>query len=139
MKNDYLSEKVSVNMNTSILSNIDLLVDNGYFSNRSDFINQAVREAINNHQETLNRIICTNMEASKRNFDEWFVGVYNLDNGILEEAKKSGQKMRLSGYGVLIINKNIDKELLYKVVDNITVRGSVIGSPDIKEYYEIKK
>lgn len=139
MKNDYLSEKVSVNMNTSILSNIDLLVDNGYFSNRSDFINQAVREAINNHQETLNRIICTNMEASKRNFDEWFVGVYNLDNGILEEAKKSGQKMRLSGYGVLIINKNIDKELLYKVVDNITIRGSVIGSPDIKEYYEIKK
>ena len=139
MKNDYLSEKVSVNMNTSILSNIDLLVDNGYFSNRSDFINQAVREAINNHQETLNRIISTNMEASKRNFDEWFIGVYNLDNGILEEAKKSGQKMTLSGYGVLIINKNIDKELLYKVVDNMTIRGSVIGSPDIKEYYEIKK
>ena len=43
------------------------------------------------------------MEASKRNFDEWFVGVYNLDNGILEEAKKSGQKDYTSG---LVIKKD---------------------------------
>ena len=40
MTNQY-SEKVSVNMNTSTLAGIDMLVDNGYYSNRSDFINQA--------------------------------------------------------------------------------------------------
>ena len=41
-----LTEKVSVNVNTSTLAAIDLLVDNGYYSNRSDFINQALREAV---------------------------------------------------------------------------------------------
>lgn len=46
MSGENSSEKVSVNMNVSILSAIDLLVDGGYYSNRSDFINQAVREAL---------------------------------------------------------------------------------------------
>ena len=41
-----LTEKVSVNINTSTLAAIDLLVDNGHYFNRSDFINQALREAI---------------------------------------------------------------------------------------------
>ena len=40
MANESFSEKVSVNINTSTLSGIDLLVDHGYYSNRSDFINQ---------------------------------------------------------------------------------------------------
>ena len=40
------SEKVSVNMNIATLSQIDLLVDKGYYSNRSDFINQSVRQAL---------------------------------------------------------------------------------------------
>lgn len=39
MLNENLNEKVSVNINSTTLSEIDLLVDNGYYSNRSDFIN----------------------------------------------------------------------------------------------------
>ena len=46
MSPDTYTEKVSVNINTSTLSTIDLLVDNGYYSNRSDFINQAVRSEL---------------------------------------------------------------------------------------------
>lgn len=42
MTNEQLSEKTSVNINTATLSSIDILVDNGYYSNRSDFINQAL-------------------------------------------------------------------------------------------------
>ena len=57
MSNESFSEKVSVNINTSTLSSIDLLVDNGYYSNRSDFINQALREGLQKHQNTIDRII----------------------------------------------------------------------------------
>lgn len=62
MANESYTEKVSVNINTSTLSSIDLLVDNGYYSNRSDFINQAVREGLQKHQATLDRIIDRHME-----------------------------------------------------------------------------
>ena len=47
------SEKVSVNMNVGTLSQIDVLVDLGYYSNRSDFINQAVRQAIDQKQSII--------------------------------------------------------------------------------------
>ena len=47
------TEKVSVNMNIGTLSQIDLLVDQGYYSDRSDFINQSVREALNLKQERI--------------------------------------------------------------------------------------
>ena len=57
MANETYSEKVSVNINSSTLSNIDLLVDNGYYSNRSDFINHALRVALQQQQSTLDRII----------------------------------------------------------------------------------
>ena len=65
MANENFSEKVSVNINTSTLSNIDLLVDNGYYSNRSDFINQALREGLQKHQKTLDRIIDAKLEHSR--------------------------------------------------------------------------
>ena len=47
------TEKVSVNMNIGTLSQIDILVDNGFYSNRSDFINQAVREALKDKQHNI--------------------------------------------------------------------------------------
>ena len=50
-----LTEKVSVNINTSTLAAIDMLVDHGYYSNRSDFINQALREAVRGGVEVLAR------------------------------------------------------------------------------------
>ena len=50
-------DKISVNMNPAVLSQIDLLVDNGYYSNRSDFINQAVREALGRQQTAIDRIV----------------------------------------------------------------------------------
>ena len=51
MSPETYTEKVSVNINTSSWSSIDLLVDNGYYSNRSDFINQAVRAELQRHTE----------------------------------------------------------------------------------------
>ena len=53
IKNMSNTEKVSVNMNIGTLSQIDLLVDQGYYSDRSDFINQSVREALNLKQERI--------------------------------------------------------------------------------------
>ena len=69
------SEKVSVNMNIATLSQIDLLVDKGYYSNRSDFINQAVREALHEKKSVIE-------EMSKQQNDldfRWFIGVIALE------------------------------------------------------------
>ncbi len=135
MAKENYSEKVSVNINTSTLSEIDLLVDNGYYSNRSDFINQALRDALQKHQGTIERIIDRNLEKDPK---RWFIGVCSLGNDEILEAKKHGQQITYSGYGVLAIDESIDEETLFSVVQNLKIKGKVICSKTIKEHYGIK-
>lgn len=138
MANENFSEKVSVNINTSTLSSIDLLVDNGYYSNRSDFINQSLRESLDKHQRTLDRIIDKKLESNGENPNRWFIGVYGLEKQDVENAKNRGDEMKISGYGVLVIDEDIDDETLFKVVSTIKVKGKIVCKRSVKEHYGFK-
>ncbi len=134
MAGETLSEKVSVNMNSSTLSGIDLLVDNGYYSNRSDFINQAVRSALAQHQSTIDRIV----EANTRKEDSWFIGVSGLTASEIAQLHRDGETMTVKGYGVFVIGEDCDREKLFAVVKTIRIRGKVIAPADVKQHYGIK-
>ena len=138
MANENFSEKVSVNINTSTLSSIDLLIDHGYYSNRSDFINQALREGLQKHQKTLDRIIDAKTEINGESPNQWFIGVYGLEKQEVDAAKSRGITMEIKGYGVLMIDAEIDEEDLYAVVRSIKVKGKVVCQKRIKEYYGLK-
>jgi len=138
MTNENFSEKVSVNINTSTLSSIDLLVDNGYYSNRSDFINQALRESLQKHQNTIDRIIDKKTESNGESPNQWFIGVYGLEKQDIEKAKNRNQEMTISGYGVLVIDNDIDEESLFEVVRTIKIKGKVVCRKSIKEHYGLK-
>ena len=138
MNNDSLTEKVSVNINTSTLSSIDILIDNGYYSNRSDFINQALREGLQKHQQTLDRIIDKEIESRDMSPNQWFAGVYGIEKSDIEAAKASGKVIQITGYGVLIIEKDVDEELLYQVVQSIRLKGKAVCSQSIKNHYGLK-
>lgn len=133
-----LSEKVSVNVNSSTLSSIDLLVDNGYYSNRSDFINQALREGLQKHQNIIDRIVEKKTSPCADGKGQWFLGVYGLEKQELEEAKQQEKKMEIRGYGVLVIGKDIDEELLFQIVSSIKVKGKVVCSKVVREHYGLK-
>ena len=126
------TEKVSVNMNIGTLSQIDLLVDQGFYSNRSDFINQAVRESINQKQERINEVK-TNYE--KMNFI-WFLGVYRLRYEELMQIKKNGNTKKISGYGILYIDGSLD-DLVIETINTIDVKGKVICSDRLKEHFNL--
>jgi len=143
MSGENYTEKVSVNINSSTLSQIDLLVDNGYYSNRSDFINQALRESLHGHQNTLDRIIdvqtqkndpATKTAAARR----WFVGVYHFDAYELKLIQKAGEKGSITGYGVLAIDKALDENELFAHVETICVKGKVIAPESVKRHYALK-
>lgn len=154
MANETYSEKVSVNMNSATLASIDLLVDNGYYSNRSDFINQAVRDALREHRGDIDRIVeknekrathssgnltvSTPMVSTLRGGDHWFFGVSGITRRELEELHEAGETMRLKGYGVLVIDDDCDEELLFSVVEELKIRGKVCASDSIKKHYGLK-
>ena len=127
------SEKVSVNMNVGTLSQIDLLVDLGYYSNRSDFINQAVRQALDKKQS-----IIENETLRQRNYNgDWFTGIYVFSEEQLQHAKKNGQRIKLSGYGLVVIDNKLD-ELILETVESINVKGKLIASQKLKKHFQTK-
>ena len=68
----------------------------------------------------------------------WFFGVCSMGNYELEEAKAQGRVLDYTGYGVLVIDKDIDTELLFSVVQSIKVKGKVICTQSVKDHYGLK-
>lgn len=127
------SEKVSVNMNIGTISQIDLLVDKGYYSNRSDFINQAVRQALDAKKSIIE-------ETGKRQNDldfSWFIGIMSLDQEELLQAQEKQIKLKIKGYGLLGISDELD-DLVVENVESIAVKGKVVCSDRIKKHFGIR-
>lgn len=137
MSPDAYSEKVSVNINTSTLSMIDLLVDNGYYSNRSDFINQAVRSELQRQQSVTDRLIRRSEKEAEDEYG-WFFGVFGVTPKMIEDSFAKGESMDMTGYGLLIIHEGCDEEKLFRVLRTINVRGRVKASASVKKHYGLK-
>ena len=127
------SEKVSVNMNIATISQIDLLVDKGYYSNRSDFINQAVRQALDDKKSVIEEV---GKRHSGMDFT-WFIGVMSLDKEELLKAKEAQTKLKIKGYGLLGIDNELDA-LVLENVESIAVRGKVACSEQLKKHFGIR-
>ena len=127
---DGSSEKVSVNMNVGTLSQIDLLVDLGYYSNRSDFINQSVRQALDQKQSIIENEALRRRESN----EDWFIGIYVFTEDQLVRAKEKGKKIKVGGYGVVVIDKKLD-DLALEVIESIDVKGKIIASPVVREKF----
>lgn len=136
MSPEIYTEKVSVNINTSTLSAIDLLVDNGYYSNRSDFINQALRAELQRQQSVTERLI-RRSEQEAENENSWFIGIFGVTARMIEESFAKGETMDVKGYGLLIIHEGCDEEKLFQVIRSIQIRGRVKASAAVKAHYGV--
>jgi Arc/MetJ-type ribon-helix-helix transcriptional regulator len=137
MKYENLSEKISVNVNVSTLASVDFLVEHGFYANRSDAVNQALRELIAREQTTIDRLIVQDTKDNSSR-TEWFLGELTLTPEKLAAWSRHAGKEKLCGYGLLIIDKDCDEELLFSTVKSISIHGSVRASASVKEYYGIK-
>lgn len=132
-----LTEKVSVNVNTSTLSQIDLLVDNGYYSNRSDFINHALRVALDQQNATVERLIARN-DGQGKDGKQWFLGIFQLTAGDVNRMFADNERITVSGYGIFAIDEYVDEQKLFDVLHSIDVKGKVICNKSVKEHYGLK-
>ena len=137
MTNEVNTEKVSVNINAATLSQIDLLVDNGYYSNRSDFINHALRASLSQQQSTLDRLIAQSEEKSK-NGSSWFLGISGLTCRDVGQMYAAEEQTEITGYGAFHIDPACDREKLFAVLKTLRVKGKVYAPADIKAHYGVK-
>lgn len=140
MANEVLSEKVSVNINVATLSSIDLLVDGGYYSNRSDFINQALRDALQRQQSTIDRIFAEESGGSfgsvdNENGKRFFVGIRGYSKKEIDYLYSQNKTIQIRGYGTLVFDKDCDVDKLFAVVESIQIKGKLSAPDAVKQHY----
>ena len=129
-------EKLTINLGAVELAQVDVLVEQGMYSNRSDCIRTAVRKHLEKHKDSIERSLTP--VASKR---EWsrVIGIWKISREDLEEFMVGNEKLNISVIGVLIIDVDVSTELFNSVVEGIVLRGKIIASKEIKEIVEIKR
>ena len=117
------TEKVSLNMNVVELGKIDLLVEEGFYANRSDFIRAAIRTQLNTHAVAMDQI--TTRKA-------FVLGVMELDAAHLRKQIEKGEGIDVKAIGLLILTDDITPDLALAALNSVTVRGSFHAPADVK-------
>jgi len=125
------TEKLTINLGVVDLAQVDVLVEQGLYANRSDLIRTAIRKQLETHKEDIERSLTP--IGSKKKW-EWMVGIGGIDKTVLEEwAEEGNEKMNISAVGMFIVPKNISVELFEQTIARVIVRGKTVASDEIKE------
>ncbi len=114
------TEKITINMSIVDLGKVDLLVEEGFYSNRTDFIRTAIRNQLNTHAESLQHAV------TRRSF---VMGIVVLDRKSLEKVVESGKRGSYFVLGMLRIAEDVPPELAGQAIEKIVVRG-VLRAPE---------
>jgi Arc/MetJ-type ribon-helix-helix transcriptional regulator len=117
------SEKITINLGYVDLGQIDLLVDEGFYSNRTDFIRTAIRNQIARQANAVQKAVARN------SLD---LGLRVLDRNELEGARASGQQLDLRVLGLLTIASDVSAKLARDTISSITVLGALHASAEVK-------
>ena len=117
------TEKITINMSPVDLGKIDLLVQEGLYTNRTDFIRTAIRNQITSHDFELQQSV------TRHSFG---IGIFSYNRASLEKAKASGNKMKFSVIGVLDLENDIPPELAAEVIETVWVLGTFKASSAVK-------
>jgi len=117
------SEKLTINLGFVDLGSIDLLVRDGFYSNRSDFIRTAVRNHLATHADTAKKA------ASRLTLE---LGLRTFARKDLEEIQAAGERLKIRVLGLVVIADDVTPDLARAAIESITVLGALHASPEIK-------
>ena len=118
------SEKITINLGYVDLGHVDLLVQEGFYSNRSDFIRTAIRNQIATHEEVLTRSL-------ERNTMD--LGLRTITRAELEGLRDKGERLHVSVVGLARIAPDVTPELASATIASITVLGALQAGDDIRK------
>lgn len=117
------SEKLTLNLGYVDLGHIDLMVRDGFYSNRSDFIRTAIRNQIAAHADIAKRA------ASRLTLE---LGLRTFTRGDLEAARASGERLKIRVLGLATIADDVTPDLARETIESITVLGALHASAAVK-------
>ncbi len=117
------SEKITVNLGFVDLGRIDLMVSEGFYSNRTDFIRMAIRNQLERHTDVVSKSLLRN------GLD---LGLRHFTRHELEAAVNANQSLQIHVLGLASIAQDVSPELARAAIASIRVLGAFHASPAVK-------
>jgi Arc/MetJ-type ribon-helix-helix transcriptional regulator len=117
------SEKLTINIGFVDLGQIELLVQEGFYSNRSDFIRTAIRNQIERHAETVRQVV------TRKSVD---LGVRHITSAELTRAKAAGQMLDIRVLGLAVIAPDVSPDLAESTIAALNILGALHASEAVK-------
>jgi Arc/MetJ-type ribon-helix-helix transcriptional regulator len=118
-----VDEKITVNIGCVDLGQIDLLVQEGFYNNRTDLIRTAIRNQIAAHQDAVRQAVRRQTLA---------LGIQHYSAADLKSAKAAGEMVRINVLGLASIAHDVTPALALATIESITVLGVLHASPAVK-------
>jgi Arc/MetJ-type ribon-helix-helix transcriptional regulator len=116
-------EKLTLNIGCIDLGQIDLLVQEGFYSNRSDLIRTAIRNQIAAHAEVVRQVVTRKSIA---------LGIQQFAAAELEQVRNAGEKLQIRVLGLAVIAPDVTPELALATIESLTVLGALHAPPAVK-------
>lgn len=117
------SEKITINLGYVDLGHVDLMVRDGFYSNRTDFIRTAIRNQLDRHADVMKQSV------ARRTLD---LGLRAYSRTELEAVRDAGQMLEIKVLGLASIARDVTPELARAAIASVTVLGALHASPEVR-------
>lgn len=117
------SEKITINLGFVDLGHVDLMVRDGFYSNRTDFIRTAIRNQLDRHADVVRQSV------ARKTLD---LGLRAYSRQELEAVRDLGHTLEISVLGLATIARDVTPELARATIASITVLGALHASPEVR-------
>jgi Arc/MetJ-type ribon-helix-helix transcriptional regulator len=117
------SEKITINMGLIDLGQVDLLVQEGFYSNRTDLIRTAIRNQLNTHADVVKQAVARKSLV---------LGMQHYSRADLEAVQAAGQRLQIQVLGLATIANDVSAELALATIESVFVLGALHASAAVK-------
>lgn len=117
------SEKITINLGPVDLGQIDLLVQEGFYANRTDLIRTAIRNQLSQHADVVRQTVARKSLV---------LGMQHYSRADLEAVQAAGQRLQIQVLGLASIATDVSAELALATIESITVLGALHASAPVK-------
>lgn len=118
------TEKITINVGAVDLGKIDLLVEQGHYSNRTDFIRSAIRSQLEKHTLEVQQAVVRS---------SYVVGAFLYNRADLEKYKARNEQVKVSVVGFFNLANDVSPSLAVEVVESIKVYGIFQARDEVKD------
>jgi Arc/MetJ-type ribon-helix-helix transcriptional regulator len=117
------TEKITINLGYVDLGHVDLMVQEGFYSNRTDFIRTAIRNQLERHADVVKQ------SRARKSLD---LGLRSFSSDDLKAVRQAGEMLHINVLGLATISPDVTPELARATIASVSVLGALHASPAVK-------